>query len=389
MFTNLIFFVFLRLVGILIFPIFVVGCASKAQIIWEESKPEPTWITQLKSDNEYFYYRGSSVKAESLESGESAARENAYSQVAEYLFTELKSEYVGEITDFEQSHKDSIQARSSAMVKKAEVMDSYYKKMKRVEGDHVLERYDVYVLVRYPKKEAEAERLRQEQEAYQNVMSALALYQKAKAFLINGEYFEARRFSRDALLLLEHVKGNVSLGKSEIVNHHELSVLVKTLQEDALRSLHRIIIFVKEPPGGRGNNASGFSLQLISVLSKHGFSGIEPSLALSGRAEMVVSATSEVSMKDVSGIRELGAGLALVGRVSPIYRSTVMGQHLIDAEGALRLLRVDSGDTLLTFSINGRGQDREKSQAERRALEEAGREAGEYLVKELLAIERR
>ncbi|WP_447962501.1 hypothetical protein [Nitrospira sp. Ecomares 2.1] len=327
------------------------------------------------------------MKAESLESGESAARQNAYSQVAEYLYTELKSEYVGEITDFEQSHKDSIQARSSAMVKKAEVMDSYYKKMRRVEGDHVLERYDVYVLVRYPKKEAEAERLRQEQEAYQNVMSALALYQKAKAFLINGEYFEARRFSRDALLLLEHVKGNVSLGESEIANHHELSVLVKTLEEDALRSLHRIIIFVQEPSAGRGNNASGFSLQLISVLSKHGFSGLEPSL--SRRAEMVVSTTSEVSIKDVSGIRELGAGLALVGRVSSIYRSTVMGQHLIDAEGALRLLRVDSGDTLLTFSINGRGQDREKSQAVRRALEEAGREAGEYLVKELLAAERR
>jgi len=387
MFKKPILLVSLRLACMLAYCVVVMGCSSKAQIIWEESKPEPIWLTQLKPDQNYFYYRGSSVKAESLESGESAARQNAFSQIAEYLYTELKSEYVGEITDFEQSHKDFIQARSSAMVKKAEVIDSYYKKMKRVEGDLLLERYDVYVLVRYPKKEAEAERLRQQEEAFQNVMSALTLYQKAKNYYMNAEFFESKRFSHDALLLLETVKGSFALGESEIANNQELSILLKTLKEDSIRSLRRIIILVQEPSEGKGNLASGFSLQLTSVLNEHGFSGLELPLALSGKWDVVVSASEEGRMKDVPGLRELGAGLALVGRISPIYRKTVMGQQLIDAQGVLKVIRMDSGDSLLTFSINSRGQDRDRIQAERRALEEAGREAAEYLVKELSAKE--
>ncbi|GJL65519.1 MAG: hypothetical protein NPIRA05_04900 [Nitrospirales bacterium] len=365
--------------------ILTIGCVPKAQIIWEESKPEPSWVTATQKDVTFFYYRGSAVKAESLELGEKAARQNAYSQVAEYLNTTLESVYEGETTDYSQDLKDTIKAKSAGLIQKAEVIDSYHKKMTRVGEGFTLERYDVHVLVRYPKVEAEKERIRQEKEIQQHVIAAYDLYQKGQESEAAGHHQKTRRFSREALDLLANVPGSKPLGTGDVSNSKELASLLRTQEQTAIRNLRKVIVWIQEPSLGKGAPRSPLATRLKAALNHHDFTVLEQ--RGSGASRTSISAALNGDQKVLAALVQQGAQYLIVGQASTVFSSTTLDQQIFDAQGSLKVLETQSGDTLLTIPINHRGNHRERTRAQVHALEEAGRIAGEDLVKELLARE--
>ncbi|GJL53133.1 MAG: hypothetical protein NPIRA02_02650 [Nitrospirales bacterium] len=358
---------------------------SKAQIIWDESKPEPSWVTKIQKDDSYFYYRGSAVKAESLELGEKAARQNAYSQVTEYLNTTLESVYEGKTTDYDQDLKDIIKAKSAGLVKKAEVIDSYHKKMTRIDKGYTLERYDVHVLVRYPKSEAEAERKRQEAEVKNNLSAAYELYQKGKGYEATGNYQQSRRFSQEALKILEKVPGAIPLDKGNISNSRELETLLRTQEQNAIRNLRRVMVWVQEPSLGKGHPRSPLSTRVKAILNNHNFTVLDQRTSATSRSAM--SDTLEGDKQMLMNLKQKGVQYLVAGKVSTIFSSTTLNQHIFDAQGSLRVIGTKSGDTILTIPIHHRGNHREKTRARLHALEEAGNAVGKTLVNELLARE--
>ncbi|WP_447968119.1 hypothetical protein [Nitrospira sp. M1] len=364
----------------------MVGCIPKAQIIWEESKPEPSWVSKIKKNKTYFYYRGSTVKAESLEIGEKAARQNAYSQVTEYLNTTLESVYEGETTDYDQNIKDVIKAKSAGLIKKAEVVDTYHKKMTRVDKGYTLERYDVHVLVRYPKSEAEKERNRQEEELQNNVQAAFALYQKSKEYETTGAYRQTRRFSREALNILTKVPGAIPLGQGAISNSRELESLLRTQERDAIKHLRRVMVWVREPSLGEGYPHSPLATRLKAVLSQHDFTVVDHQ-SLDPSTSSIASAL-EGDLTILTSLQKQGVQYLIVGRSSTVFSSTMLNQHIFDAHGSLKVFETKSGDTILTIPIKQRGNHKDRPRASLNALEEAGEATGKILVKEFLAREK-
>ena len=364
----------------------MIGCGGP-QIKWETSKPEPSWTTKIQKDRTYFYYHGSAVKAESLELGEKAARQNAYSQVAEYLNTTLSSVYEGETTDYGQDLKDTIKARSDALIQKAEVIDSYHKKMTRTDGKHTIERYDVHVLVQYPKSEAEKERKRQDEEVHNNVVAAFDLYQKGKNHLSTKEYQPARKFSHEALAILAKVKETIPLGKGNVANSRELESLLRTQEEEAITKIRRVVAWVQETSLDEKQDPSHLATRMKATLSQHGFTVLEQRREEESGTGSTFSAAFEGDQSILSQLKKKGAQFLIVGQVSTAFSSTKMNQHFFDAQGVLRIFATDSGDTILTVPVNHRGYHRDRSRASLHALEEAGKEAGEILAKEFLKRE--
>ncbi len=363
------------------------GCAIAPHIEWKESKPEPEWVTQMKKDSNYFYYRGSAVRAETLEIGEKAARQNAFSQVSEYLGTTLESVYEGETTDHSQDIKDTIKARSQALITKAETIDSYHKKMTRIDKNSMTERYDVHVLIRYPKEEAVKERKRQDEEVHNNVMAAFDLYKKGKNHLAAEEYQPAQKFSHEALNILAKVKGTIPLGKGNVANSLELESLLRTQEQEAIMNIRRVVAWVQETSLDKRQDPSHLATQMKATLSQHGFTVLDQRLAEETGTGPTFTAAFKGDKSILSQLKKNGVQFLIVGQVSTAFSSTTMKQHFFDAQGVLRVFATGSGDTILTLPINHRGYHRDRSRASLHALEEAGEATGEILAKEFLKRE--
>ena len=363
---------------------FVVSCTTGPDIKWTESKPKPEWISQIKKDATYFYYHGSVNRAESLEIGEKAARQNAYGQVAEYLNTTLESVYHGETTDYDQDLKDTIKARSEALVQKAEVIDSYHKKMTRIDKNSTIERYDVHVLVRYPKSEAANERKRQDEEVHYNVMAAFDLYKKGKNQLTAQEYHQARRFSHEALKILAKVKGTIAVGKDDVSNSQELESLLRTQEQEAISNIRRVVVWVQETSLDETVEPSRLATRMKATLNQQHFTILDQRMSDESRSFNAAFAGDKNILRT---LKDQGAQYLIVGRASTVFSSTAMKQQFFDAQGTLRVYATDSGDTIVTVPINSRGYHRDRDRASRNALEEAGEAAGKTLVKEFLARE--
>ena len=379
------FLVHVRAYGVLvILSGLVVGCAAGPEIKWTESKPAPSWITQVKKDSTYFYYSGSAHRVESFEEGEKAARQNAYSQVAEYLKTDLESVYSGETTDYDQEIKDVIKARSEALIKKAEVIDTYHKKMTRIDKNTTTERFDVHVLIRYPKSEAVKERKRQEQEVQENVKAAFELYQKGKQHQERGDYHQARRFSREARKILAKVKGAIPIGEANVANSQELGSLLRTQEDEAISNIRRVVVWVEETSLNERNQPSRLATQMKATLNQHDFTVLDQQMS-DGAESFEDAFKGDKNL--LTQLKDQGAQYLIVGTASTEFSSTVMNKHFFDAQGTLRVFATDSGDTIVTIPIKDRGYHRDRARASLNALEEAGGTAGEKLVKEFLARE--
>jgi hypothetical protein len=333
------------------------GCSAPAKIIRETSTPmRPKWIDAVPQQPDALYFVGIRSGAETLEQGLDSAVKNASARIAGFLKSKIKSDFEEHSTEVEQSLRQQISSKSQASVSGAKVADWYYEKIKRVDNKFSIERYDVYVLISYPRAEVEKENARQEKERIEAAQSAYELYVRGrdqeKRRLLAG----AKRSYRQALEALKtvdevvHFEGRYSRDSTDLQN------LLNARLDEVAGQMRKVLLSVRVS-GPKDANRT-FRSSLAASLAQHGFTVTEkePAFELSG----------DVSVKE---------------------SSFVMNNYVYYAAGSVSARRVNDRQVVAVAPFKVKGFHRIQEQSALDALQEAGKEAGQTLAKMILEKE--
>ena len=299
------------------------GCGGP-QVVRETSQPaKPVWMTQLPQEDEYLYFVGSFTGAGSLELGQSSARKDAQAKIAEYLGVDVASQLEMTITDVEQSVKEELQTKTDAMVKQAFMADSYHEKTTRTAENSRMVTFDVHLLVKYPKAQAQKELGRKESEAQQNALVAYDLYQTGQNHQEQGEHQQARRFFRDALNLLAEHSMVIPLQAGDIQSSRELVSRLKSEEQKTISNLRRVVVWTWETNPSGNQPSSNMSSHIQTVLQQHDFSVLEFSAPLLNEASGLLD---EAKWPDKQAIFQTlkanGASYLIVAQAKAEFSST-------------------------------------------------------------------
>lgn len=359
------------------------GCTN-VQILKETSQPtRPDWLSQLPRDDAFFYYIGSNTGAKTLADGESAARKDALVKVAEYLGIDINAQLDMTMTETDQSVKEQLKTKTDALISQATIVDSYHEKTIRTTHDFKKEMFDVYLLLKYPREEAQKELVRRETETRNKAQAAFNLYQSGKVQESQGNYRQARQFFHEGIDILSQIPTVVSLDQPEVDNTRELASLLKSEERNAIANLRRVVVWVQETNLDQVHSPSILGASLQAILTKHEFSVVDQPIPHSTLdAEPLVRDKKVLEALNAQGVRFL-----IVSQAHTIFSSTAMNKHFYKAQGMLSVFSTQTGEILITIPIDSQGYHQDRPQAGLNALREAGISAGEKLVKELLAKE--
>jgi hypothetical protein len=239
--------------------------------------------------------------------------------------------------------------------------------------------YNFSLLLRYPKAEAEEERRRLKAELHQKAESAYNLYPLGKAQIRQGHYRQARQLFRQASEIVDSLHATVPL-EHEVPNTTVLSALLKREIQTATQHLRRVVIWLEETIGDKGQGTSSFGTNLQQVLTDYQFSFVDPSLK-GFEAYLVGDGEKE----DLNALRTQGIQYLIVGHAHAVFSSTSLNNHFYKAQGIVKVFSTQSGEEVLTLSVEGEGYSRDHTKAAFSALGEAGKNVGESLVERLLA----
>lgn len=329
----------------------LLGCGSQTQIIKETSAPSPpSWKAVHPADDGNFrYFVGIRTGASTLEEGRESAVKDASGQIAGFLKSRVRSEFEETTTQIEQNLKQQISARSTAVVSAARVVAQYHEKTSRIDRGFMAERYDVYVLVSYPKEEVAREMTRQTEEKRAIAGKALGWYRKGMREEETRRYTEARESYLQVISEL-NVLDEVTPLEGGFVDTAGLLRAAKAKAADLTRRSRRLAIRYKV----RGNEESYRQFNA-------GFSGA------------VVSGKIEVGDDDPA--------YEVTGEVSIREGGVVMGNYVAYASGSLELRRVADGRIISVIPLQAKGFHRQREMAALNALKEGGGQAGESVAK--------
>lgn len=359
------------------------SCTS-VTITKETSQPtKPAWISQLPRDNTFFYYIGSHSGAETLEKGENAARKDALAKVAEYLGIDIKAQLDMTMTENDQSVKEHLKTKTEALITQATIVDSYHEKTIRTTNDFKKEMFDVYLLLKYPKAEAQKELARREAENRNRAQAAYNLFQSGKIQESQGNYRQARQFFHEGMDILSQIPTVVSLDQPEVHNTRELASLLKNEEQKAIGNLRRVVVWVQETNLDKAHTPSTLGASLQAVLTKNNFSVADQPIPHSNPDGELLAGDKAL----LAALKSQGVQYLIASQAHTIFSSTAMNKHFYKAQGVMKVFSTQTGETLITIPIDSQGYHQDPSQAGLNALKEAGTTAGDHLVKELLAKE--
>lgn len=366
-----------------LFFFFVAGC-GEVKIIKETSQPaKPSWIIQLPKDNAFLYFIGSNSGAKTLEDGENAARKDALAKIAEYLGIDIKAQLDMTMTETDQSVKEHLKTKTDAMINQATIVDTYHEKTTRIDKNFKMEFFDFYLLLKYPREEAQKELVRRQTETRNKAQAAFNLYQSGKVQESQGNYRQARQFFHEGMDILSQIPTVVSLDQPEVDNTRELASLLKSEERNAIANLRRVVVWVQETNLDQVHSPSILGASLQAILTKHEFSVVDQPISHSNLdAEPLAGDKKVLEALNAQGVRFL-----IVSQAHTIFSSTAMNKHFYKAQGMLSVFSTQTGEILITIPIDSQGYHKDRPQAGLNALREAGISAGEKLVKELLAKE--
>lgn len=328
------------------------ACSQSAQIIREGSSPQkPLWTEHPPPpDDVYSYFVGISATAENPEDADTSAKQDADSKIANFLGTKIHSEFVDLENERGQSVFSLNKSKSSALIRMAEVVDSYRERVTRIDPNATRIKYESWILERFPRAEAEKERSRQQQ-AKLNI--ARAAYQTSvrgrKAWDAN-HWSEAERLYREALGSLAELDDDVPLtSENEFKSTSELVSQLKALHTEAVAQLHRISVYVTVR-GVEGGQLA-FSGALALSLTQHGFT-----------------------------IASRAASYSVSGEISARASGMVLGNQVGHAEGLISVRRLEDGQIVAAVPVKAKGFHRSADEAIREALRDAGADVGEKLA---------
>ena len=143
----------------------VAACAAEAPaVVRTASSPKtPAWLVKVQQEGDTLYFSGAREGATSLEEGTDAAMQVARAHAAEYIGVDVSSEHKDVMsTDLGSDRvQDTVKGRATALIRSARMADVYYEKFSRRAGATTIDRFDVWVLIKVPRAELEAERAHQ------------------------------------------------------------------------------------------------------------------------------------------------------------------------------------------------------------------------------------
>ena len=123
----------------------------------------PKWVTKVPSDREHLYFVGINTGAQTLEDGKRSAVKQAIAELTEQFETRSNTRFRERKTELETKVLDEIESYSGKVrIKGTLLKDWYFEKTKD-------DRYDVYVLIQYPKTELEREKTRIQNEGAEKI----------------------------------------------------------------------------------------------------------------------------------------------------------------------------------------------------------------------------
>lgn len=352
---NILLPLYSRRVFILFIAIIIqMSCASPTQIIRETSSSgKPQWIETPPRKNDALYFVGINTSAETLEEGRNAAIKDAMSKISDFMGCKIESLSEDYVSEVEQKLMQKIKSTSSSTVKFAQVVDSYYEKMARIERNCKIEKYDVYVLVKFSKAEVQEEINRQQRLKDEKISNAFDYYLNGLEKEQQHKYYDARMYFKQALALVKNVEDILIINKNGIKNSEELHMRLQAHLKEIKLYLSRVKLSIHIDGSDQANQA--FNSSFVSELNKYG-----------------LTVTDKLS------------AINITGNVNASESSYLMDNYCFYAEGSVSAQRTSDNQIVATYAFKVKGFHRLKKQAALNAFTEAGIEAGNTLSKMVL-----
>ena len=334
--------------------LWLAACTTPPATVQKETSAptKPAWITQVPKQGDQLYFLGVKTCAESFDEAQEAAVRHALSEVAAYLGTTVQSMITEKSTDVSEEFRHDLSAKATAQVLGAKVVDTYYEKMTRNDGKLQLQRFDLYVLVSYPRAAVAAERERQGQEALDRVKAAHGLYVQGQAKEKAQDYQGAADLYQRALVDLARVDQVVAMKEPGFETSAQLKVELETRRAAAAARLKRVKVVCAE--GARPDEQKAFAAALGAVLATGGYTITEEAPALTLACELRVQKSS-----------------------------VVMDKQVYAAGGSVSVRRVADGQVIATVPFIEKGFHVTPERAAYEAASTAGNSAGKAVAKAL------
>jgi hypothetical protein len=357
-----------RLLSLLVALAFT-ACAATPDVIRKSSAPlAPAWRDATPNNPMYVYFVGAKSGARSLEEGKAAATSSALSATAQYIGVNVTA--LTQVVDSTRAADNSVSSdtglSANSQIQGAEVADTYWEATIRPLGATEVGRYEVWVLMRFPRAAAEAERARQEKATRDNAANALSLYKQAQAAKAAKNAAEALRLLKLASKALALLSKPVDLKGAEFRTSTELSDAVAHARSAALGDTRRAFIVSSESFLGRPSNDTIAGDRIAAGLASKGFP-----------AEQVVSSNS-------GRVADAGSAALLVQVNASVVRSaTLYGQSVCVAQVKAQVISTASQEILAEVDKDAKAVKANEQLAAREALVIAGNEVVQELVKAL------
>ncbi len=333
------------------------SCATPARITRESSAPvRPAWIAHPPQGAQEVYFIGLCSGAESLEAGQRTAIDDALAQVSRFIGVKIEVASSSYLDEVRQDITSQIRSHSAAKMRGYSTADWYYEKITRIDKSFSLTKYDVYVLLRYDRGTAEAERRRQAAENSSEASIALKRFEQAQAAAERGQIWRAARLYAQTRKILGGLDASLPLPANAFKNTAELAAAAEDRSLRNLELLHRYAyrVEISAPPGA----SQAFRAAFMAALSQGGYSTADASPAF------IIS-----------------------GRVSLIRGGIALNNQVYSAQGQVSAIRAEDHYEAANIEVMAKGLHRDPLQASINAAEEAGRQSGQDLMTALSEAE--
>lgn len=337
----------------------LVACAPTAKVVRTASAASrPEWILKPPQDAQTAYFVGICSGAGSISEGQQVAVKDALSKITEFIGVAVEAKYKEHTTEIEQALSQRIETRSSAAIFGFTLADSYIETMTRYDGNSVLTKHDIYVLVSYRRDAAKEERVRQAHEDKTTGHVALDLYIAATTQETRGDMNGAVRAYSEAIRLLDELREPIAFAGDGVGSSQRLEILAHDGLRRAQTALRRVkidVVFNGPEDAGRT-----FRSAFLEALSAKGYS---PS----------------------KGAPTLG----IAGRVALLRGERSLGKIVYSAQGIISVIDMHTRQGVASLEVFSRGFHNDPAQAEINAAQAAGEDAGAELADKLTQHESR
>ncbi len=353
------------------------ACASAPEVVHKNSASQPPkWVVVPPQDGQFFYFVGAKSGAASLDEGKAGALAAALAQASQFIGVKIVAEgsYTQSTEDAENRARSDVHTSTGGQLRSAQIADVYFESMSRVVASGEIDRFDVWVLAKLPKAEAQAERDRQAKEKAAHVEAALGHFEQGRA--THDAKLAVFHF-REAKRELAAVDDAVDLNRSGFATSRDLSGALDLALSASVGAQRRTAIVFTETSLGQHSADAVSAGRISEILAGRGFSVMPP---LEGDAGNVAVATALA--------KQSGARIALLVTASAARTGTVFGtQAAVTATVQVRAIDAQSGEVLAQSDKQGRGIKGDANVAAHEALKQAGEQAAGELAQALLSRE--